>query len=153
VPRLHRSRCVLVVLACAVSACSDPPDDTPLGRDIAAIMARTEHGAEKVKVQHVLVAFVGAKQGSESKRTYAEARTLTDELLKRARDGEDFATLMQKYSSDDGGGTYTLTQADRYDYAQNFHQIAFRLAVGEIGVAAHHRSKSPFGWHVIKRLE
>jgi parvulin-like peptidyl-prolyl isomerase len=154
VPRLHgSSRCVLAAFACAFSACSDPPDDTPLGRDIAAIMARPEQTVDKVKVQHVLLAFVGAKRGSESKRTYAEARTLTEELLKRARDGEDFATLMQKYSSDEGGGTYTLTQADRYDYAQNFHQIAFRLAVGEIGVAAHHPSKSPFGWHVIKRLE
>ena len=69
-------------------------------------MARPEQTAEKVKVQHVLVAFVGAKQGSESKRTYAEARTLTEELLKRARDGEDFASLMTKYSSDDGGGNY-----------------------------------------------
>jgi parvulin-like peptidyl-prolyl isomerase len=153
VARLHRSRCVLLTLACAFSACSDPPDDTPLGRDIAAIMARPEHAVEKVKLQHVLVAFVGAKRGSESKRTYAEARTLTEELLKRARGGEDFASLMKHYSSDDQGGTYTLTQADRDTYAQNFHQIAFRLEVGEIGVAAHHRSKSPFGWHVIKRLE
>ena len=101
----------------------------------------------------MLVRFVGAKAGSESKRTYAEARTLTEELLKRARDGEDFAGLMTKYSTDEGGGTYTLTQTDRHDYAQNFHAIAFRLAVGEVGVAAHHRSKSPFGWHVIKRLE
>jgi parvulin-like peptidyl-prolyl isomerase len=153
--RLHgSSRCVLAAFVCAFSACSDPPDDTPLGRDIAAIMARPEQAVDKVRLQHVLVAFVGAKQGSESKRTYAEARTLTEELLKRARDGEDFASLMTKYSSDDrGGGTYTLTQTDRYDYAQNFHQIAFRLAVGEIGVAAHHRSKSPFGWHVIKRIE
>jgi parvulin-like peptidyl-prolyl isomerase len=153
VPRLHRSRCVLVAVACAFGACSDPPDDTPLGRDIAAIMARPEQTVDKVKLQHILLAFVGAKRGSESKRTYAEARTLTEELLKRARAGEDFATLMQKYSSDEGGGTYTLTQADRYDYAENFHQIAFRLAVGEIGVAAHHRTKGPFGWHVIKRLE
>ncbi|HEU4418724.1 MAG TPA: peptidylprolyl isomerase [Planctomycetota bacterium] len=150
---LHRSRCVLVAVACAFSACSDPPDDTPLGRDIAAIMARPEQSTGKVKVQHVLVAFVGAKRGSESKRTYAEARTLTEELLQRARGGEDFAGLMKQYSTDEGGGTYTLTQTDRSGYAENFHQIAFRLEVGEIGVAAHHRSKSPFGWHVIKRLE
>ena len=116
-------------------------------------MARPEQKVDKVRVQHVLVRFVGAKAGSESKRTYAEARTLTEELLKRARDGEDFGGLMTKYSTDEGGGDYTLTQADRDDYARNFHEIAFRLAVGEVGVAAHHRSKSPFGWHVIKRLE
>ena len=116
-------------------------------------MARPEQAVDKVKVQHVLVAFVGAKRGSESKRTYDEARKLTEELLQRARGGEDFAGLMKTYSTDEGGGTYTLTQQDRSGYAENFHQIAFRLAVGEIGVAPHHRSKSPFGWHVIKRLE
>ena len=117
-------------------------------------MARPEHAVEKVRVQHVLVAFVGAKRGSESKRTYDEARKLTEELLQRARGGEDFAGLMKKYSTDEGGGTYTVTQANRNDdFVPNFHEIAFRLGVGEIGVAAHHRSKSPFGWHVIKRLE
>lgn len=143
----------LVALALSFPACSEPPDDTPLGRDIAAMMARPEPSIDKVKLQHVLVAFVGAKRGSESKRTHAEARVLTEELLLRARGGEDFVGLMKKYSSDEGGGTYTLTEADRGDYAENFQAIGFRLAVGEIGVAAHHRSKSPFGWHVIKRLE
>ena len=51
------------------------------------------------------------------------------------------------------GGTYMLTPANRDTYAQNFTKIAYRLAVGEVGVAAYHRSKSPFGWHVIKRIE
>ena len=145
----------LVPLALALAACSsEPPDDTPLGRDIAAILARPEQAVEKVKVQHVLVAFVGAKRGSESKRNYEEARALTMDLLARARGGEDFTGLMKKYTGDEGSGTYTLTQANRAeDYVLNFGAVAFRLAVGEIGVAPYHRSKSPYGWHVIKRLE
>jgi parvulin-like peptidyl-prolyl isomerase len=141
-----------VSLAVVLSACAEPPDDTPLGRDIAAVMARPEQAVQEVQVQHVLVAFVGAKRGSESKRTYAEARALTEELLARARAGENFPALMQQFSADEGGGTYTLTPADRGTYAADFTAVAYRLAVGEVGAAAYHRGRSPFGFHVIKRL-
>ena len=34
-----------------------------------------------------------------------------------------------------------------------FGNVGWRLDVGEVGVAAHHRSDSPYGFHVIKRLE
>jgi hypothetical protein len=113
--RILASAC-LVLLA----ACGDPPDETPLGRECAALLARPEQPVEAVKLQHVLIAFVGAKQGSDN---------------------------------DDGTGTYRLTQADRGTYAADFAAVAFRLAPGEVGLAAWHRSRSPFGWHVIKRLE
>jgi parvulin-like peptidyl-prolyl isomerase len=147
------SSCALVLLALAPAACGDPPDDTPLGREAAAALARPEQVVDKVTVRHVLVAFVGAKRGSEAGRTLAEARELTLELLGRARAGEDFAALMRQHSDDEGGGTYTLAQADREDYAQDFGDVAFRLAPGEIGVAAYHRVRSPFGFHILQRLE
>lgn len=152
--KLHTSRGALSLLvALLLCGCGDPPDDTPLGREASALLARSEQKVEQVKVQHVLVAFVGATRGSESKHTYAEARALAEDLLKRARAGEDFDVLMKTYSNDDGPGTYTLTQADRGDYAHDFQAVAFRLAVGEIGVAAYDPGTCPFGWHVIKRLE
>jgi hypothetical protein len=34
-----------------------------------------------------------------------------------------------------------------------FGDVAFGLAVGEVGLAAYHAATSPYGWHVIKRLE
>ena len=34
-----------------------------------------------------------------------------------------------------------------------FGDVGFALAVGEIGLAAYDQTSSPFGWHVIKRLE
>jgi len=145
--------CILALLALALPSCGDPPDDTPLGRDIAATMARPEQAVDKVTVRHVLVAFVGAVRGSESGRSFSEARALTLDVLTRARAGEDFSALMKQYSTDEGGGTYTLTQNDRDDWARNFADVAFRLAPGEIGVAAYQPSKGPFGWHVIERIE
>ncbi|MEO6708373.1 MAG: peptidylprolyl isomerase [Planctomycetota bacterium] len=146
-------RSILVLGALVLPGCGDPPDETPFGRDAAATLARPEQKLSKVTVQHVLIAFVGATRGSESGRDYAQGRKLAEEVLTRARGGEDFAALMDKYSSDDGGGTYTLTQEDRYDYADAFHEVAFRLALGEIGATAYDPSSSPFGWHVIKRIE
>ena len=143
----------LALLVLLVAACSDPPDDTPLGRDAAAVLARPEQEVDHVKLQHVLLAFVGAMRGSESGHTMEEARALTSEVLARARAVEDFTALMQKYSGDDGPGIYVLTQDDRDTYAKSFGDVGFRLQVGEIGVAPYHHVKSPFGWHVIKRIE
>ncbi len=149
----HLLRAALASVAFLVVACSDPPDDTPLGRDAAAVLARPEEGVKQVRLQHILLAFVGAKRGSESGHTEDEARKLAGDVLARARAGEDFTALMKQYSGDEGPGTYLLTQEDREGYAEYFHEIGFRLKPGEIGVAPYHRTKSPFGWHVIKRLE
>jgi parvulin-like peptidyl-prolyl isomerase len=34
-----------------------------------------------------------------------------------------------------------------------FGDVGFTLRVGEIGLAPHDPTTSPFGWHVIKRIE
>lgn len=147
-------RSALALLLPLLLACSgDPPDETPLGRDAAALLARPEQQVQQVTVQHVLLAFVGATRGSESGHTMEEARTLTSDVLARARAGEDFNALMKQYSGDEGGGTYVLTQDNRDTYADDFSAAAFRLQVGEIGVVAYHHVRAPFGWHVIKRLK
>jgi parvulin-like peptidyl-prolyl isomerase len=140
------------LLPLALAACSDPPDTSPLGLEFTALAAKPEQ-ATQVKVQHVLVAFVGAKRGSESKRDYKQAVALTTELLAKARAGEDFAAMVPKYSGDDGSGIYALDVRNRGEFAEHFTTAAFRLAVGEVGVAPFHRSKSPFGFHLIKRLQ
>ena len=139
-----RSAVALLTLACV--ACSEPPDESPLGRECAALLARPEQSVQKVTLQHILIGFVGAKRGSESGHTEAEARALASDVLARARAGEAFTALMKQY-------TDVLTQDDRDDYARYFADVGFRLQVGEIGVAPYHRVKSPFGWHVIQRLE
>jgi hypothetical protein len=152
--RTVRSTLLVCFASFALSACGDPPDDSPAGREFTAIMAKPEQQVDAVKVSHVLIAFVGAKQGSEAGRDFGQARELAMDVLARARKGEDFAELMKKYPADSGGGTYRITQAERGSgYVRSFGDVAFRLAVGEVGLATYHRSKSPFGFHVIKRLE
>jgi parvulin-like peptidyl-prolyl isomerase len=34
-----------------------------------------------------------------------------------------------------------------------FGEVGFALAPGEIGMAPYDARKSPYGWHIIKRLE
>jgi len=50
----------------ALFACSEPADETPLGREAAALLARPEQNVQKVTLQHVRLAFVGAMRGSAS---------------------------------------------------------------------------------------
>lgn len=147
-----RVRAVVAVLA-LFAACTEPPDESPLGRECAAILARPEQKVEGIRVQHVLLAFVGAKRGSESGHTKAEAEKLAAEVLAKARAGDDFAALVKAHSYDEGDGIFRLTKQNRADFARWFADVAYRLAPGETGIASYHRNDSPFGWHVIKRLE
>jgi hypothetical protein len=49
-----------VLLVLILPCCSDPPDETLLGREAAALLARPEQDVQQVELQHVLPAFVGA---------------------------------------------------------------------------------------------
>jgi parvulin-like peptidyl-prolyl isomerase len=129
---------------------------------VLALGAKKPPEPPVVKVQHILVAFKGSVPSKTIERTKAEAQALADELLERARGGEEFDALVKEYTADKYPGIYVLTNtgAPRRSGAQmreqmvpGFGDVAFRLAVGEIGMAQHHGVNSPFGWHVIKRLE
>lgn len=149
----HR-RALVVSSLLALAACSDPPDTSPLGLEFAALAQKPEQAAS-VKVQHVLVAFVGAKRGSESKRDYAQAVALTTDLLAKARAGEDFAAMVKQHSGDDASttGIYEIQASKPDAYVEYFTTVGLRLAVGEVGVSPFHRSKCPYGFHLIKRLQ
>ena len=41
----------------------------------------------------------------------------------------------------------------RSDMALSFGDVSFKLDVGEIGMAGFNPELSPYGWHIIKRLE
>jgi parvulin-like peptidyl-prolyl isomerase len=133
------------------SAATDPV--AAMKQAVALLNQRAEHGAESVKVQHVLIAFQGAPRIQGVTRSLAEAEKLAAEVLARALAGEDFQALMRAHSNDTGGGTYTMTKASRRDMVPAFGNVGWRLQVGEVGVAPHDGTTSPYGWHVIKRIE
>ena len=114
-----------------------------------------------VTVQHVLISFKG-KTSKPVERSKKQAEKLAWEIFDRAEAGEDFDALVKEYTNDSYPGIYKMTNRGaarlaghslRDDMAVNFGDISFRLAPGEIGMARYHAELSPFGWHIIKRLE
>jgi len=117
----------------------------------------------RIRVFHVLVAFKGAERAlPRVTRSREEAEVLANQILKRARDGEDFKSLMQEFSDDPGKGDYGLVnegvrprgpEIRRAQFVPGFTKVAFALAVGEVGLAPHDPRETPHGFHVIKRIE
>lgn len=117
---------------------------------------------ERVKVQHILVGFTNSVRGKKISRDQAEARYLAYQLLERAEKGEDFGDLVREYTDDSYPGIYALANKGvtpaRGEYSRKnmvaaFGDLAFSLEVGEIGIADYSSESSPFGWHIVKRLE
>ena len=51
-----------------------------------------------------------------------------------------------------------VTPAGGNEYARDgmvpaFGNVGFKLAVGEIGIADYDPATSPYGWHIIKRVQ
>ncbi|WP_167576574.1 peptidylprolyl isomerase [Aeromonas taiwanensis] len=98
--------------------------------------------AERRQVAHILIPF-----GKDEKAAEKQA----DELLAKAKGGEDFAALAKANSSD----TFSAKKGGELDWFEKgvmdpaFEKEAFALAkVGDLSTVV----KSPFGFHVIKLL-
>jgi hypothetical protein len=117
---------------------------------------------QTVVVQHILIGFKGSVRGKSIERSKKEAKALADELLARAQAGADFDALVKQYTDDRAPGKYKLTNngeprengaQPRADMVPRFGDVAFSLEPGQIGMAEYSAGSSPFGWHIIKRLE
>lgn len=129
---------------------------------VATLQAKKKDEPDSVVVQHILVSFKNKVRGKELDRTKKEAQALAEELLARAQAGEEFDALVKEYTDDQHPGIYRLTNRgaplmqnshERKSMAVYFGDVSFRLEVDEVGLAKYHPGNSPYGWHVIKRLE
>ncbi len=99
---------------------------------------------EQVRARHILIRV--EKNASEDQ--WEKARQKAVDILKRIRNGEDFATLASEVSEDPGskaqGGDLGFFQKGRM--VPEFEKAAFALKPGEVSDIV----KTPFGFHIIK---
>ncbi len=112
--------------------------------------APTEAPPTEVEASHVLVMYRGSMRAPDGvTRTQTEARQRAEEVLRKARSGQDIATLARVYSDEpragDSGGS--LGRFGRGSMVPAFEQAAFGLRVGQVSEIV----ETPFGYHVIKR--
>ncbi|MBZ0135032.1 MAG: peptidyl-prolyl cis-trans isomerase [Planctomycetes bacterium] len=145
----------------------DPPNAhvAKYREDAQALSSRPEHNAERVKVQHFVIArYMSAPGGRGEILQPAEAEIKAAELYAQLLDGADFSAIVREYTYDhlDGAppGVYVMVADDselegtkRSGMTRAFGDAAWRLEVGEFGPVLYDPARSFYGYHVIKRLE
>jgi peptidyl-prolyl cis-trans isomerase C len=106
---------------------------------------------EMVRASHVLLSTRDPETNKElSDDKKAAKHKLAEDVMKRARAGEDFAKLAKEYSEDPGskdkGGEYTFP---RKKMVPEFESAAFALKPNEVSDIV----TTQFGYHVIKLSE
>lgn len=101
---------------------------------------------EEVRASHVLIKVEPTATDEEK----AAAKAKAEEVLAKAKAGEDFATLAKEYSDDPGskdtGGEYTF---GRGKMVKPFEDTAFALEPGQVSDLV----ETQFGYHIIKLSE
>ena len=99
---------------------------------------------KQVQARHIL--FSIADNASDERK--ADTRSAAQEILERAREGEDFAALAEEYSQDTGtannGGDLGFFGRGRM--VKPFEEAAFDMEVGQVSDLV----ETPFGFHIIK---
>ncbi|MGH9867782.1 MAG: peptidylprolyl isomerase [Candidatus Polarisedimenticolia bacterium] len=117
---------------------------------------------EHIQVQHCLVSFTGKLPGKNVSRSQEEAKKLANDILARAKKGEDFDALVKQFTDDQHPGIYGMAnkgvspasgEYPRQGMVAAFGDVGFKLNVGDVGLAEFDEKTSPYGYHVIKRVK
>lgn len=118
--------------------------------------ARTKSGRadppKKISARHVLIQWMGSDRAGKSVlRTREQALVLAQEVLKRAKAGDDVGRLAVEYSDEPNAGARggSLGRFSKGQMVGAFEQVAFTLEVGQISDIV----ETPFGFHIIQRTE
>jgi len=112
-------------------------------REYHAAHPREYENPKTVEARHILIK-IGAKDSAE---TVEAARKKALDILKKVRDGADFAETAKQYSegpSKDNGGFLGAFRKEAM--VAPFSEKAFAMAAGEVSEPV----RTQFGWHIIK---
>jgi len=114
---------------------------------------------EEVHVRHILLLTIDPASATRAPLPDSQVKAKKkqiDDILKRARAGEDFAALAKQYSEDpgskDNGGEYTFARAKddpQHAMVPEFEAAAFSLTNNQISDVV----TTQYGYHIIKLLE
>ncbi len=164
--RIRSSVLLLAAACCLITACQTNTTSTVKPDTAGPVKPLPKIPEGVIRVQHILIGFKGSVRGKDVQRTMAEAGQLAQELLAKAKEGADFDALVKENTDDSAPGIYTMSDIGvdtmlytgndllrRSEMVKSFGDVSFQLKVGEVGLAEYNVLNSPFGWHVIKRLE
>lgn len=132
-----------------VSSDAEPP---AAARPPARRAAGSADAPKRIGARHVLIQWMGSDRAGKSVlRTREQAQVLAQEVLKRAKAGEDLGRLANEYSDEPNAGARggSLGRFSKGQMVGAFEQVAFQLEVGEISDIV----ETPFGFHIIQRTE
>jgi hypothetical protein len=137
----------------------EPPKPRP---SVVAPEEDTKGQPSRIMVQHCLIGFQGSLPGPT--RTKEEAKELAESLFQKLKEGANFDDIIKEYTNDRPPGIYKMVNhgvpddersgsSARNSMVPAFGDVGFNLKVDEYGMSEYDPVKSPFGWHIIKRLE
>ncbi len=123
-----------------------------MSKDISRYVPENVKGQlsdDKVTVKHILVEFGKDDAGNITDEAKAAAKKEAEEVLVKAKNGDDFDKLVEQYNDDPGATAEGYTFANDGTMVQEFADASFALEVGGISEIV----ETPYGYHIIKRLE
>jgi len=155
----------ILILAVLAVACADDNSTTePSSKQPQKQQPRVV--PNYVTVEHILIGVAGNPRMKQVTRTNDDAKQLVDDILAQLDEGTDFEKLKQQHSDDRGrtgraNGPYDMANrgmnpgsaTPRENMVPGFGDVSFSLEVGEVGVAEYDPAKSPFGYHIVKRVK
>ncbi|CAH2213787.1 peptidylprolyl isomerase [Tepidibacter aestuarii] len=109
---------------------------------------KEEYKKEEVRASHILFKTIDDSMNPLSDEDKNAAKKKAEDILLRAKNGEDFASLAKEYSEDTASGNYggDLGYFGKGVMVQEFEKGAFELNPGEISDLV----ETQFGYHIIK---
>jgi len=146
----------LGILGGILFGCSSAPPSSQAELQLA------QKQPERVTVQHILIAFQDSLPGKKITRSFTEARGLAFKLYNQAKGGKKFDLLVKKFTDDKYPGIYEMSNfgisagwggVHRKELVKGFGEATFKLKVGKVGLVSFDLKKSPYGFHILKRLK
>lgn len=156
--------CLLALASGAMTGCDDTPAAAASAseQDITRLRSMVKASLKRDKdeslqgVAEVLHILIQHKDGGTETRKLKEAEERAAEVYRRVAQGEDFEKLRQEFCDDTRKQKEQGRDAQPYKVqgmVADFMDVSLRLKVGEVGVCDYNADSSPFGWHIIKRVE